>query len=209
MPIRPMVSGVLATWMVTKSDWRGERVEVDQVDVHLAGPLGRDERVVGDQPHPERHRPLGDELADAAEADDAERLVRRARRPPTSSAPTGPATSAAWAWGTLRACASSRAMVCSAAERMFDCGALTTITPRRVAASTSTLSRPMPARPTTTRSRAGRQHLGGDRGGRADDEGVGAGDPRRAAPRGTGRGPRRRRGRRPAAGRGHLRRSSR
>ncbi len=45
-------------------------------------------------------------------------------------------------------------MVCSAAERMLDCGALTTMTPRRVAAATSTLSRPMPARPTTTRSGA-------------------------------------------------------
>ncbi len=63
-----------------------------------------------------------------------------------------PATSAACAWGTLRAWASSNAMVCSAAERMLDCGALTTMTPAEVAASTSTLSRPMPARPTTTRS---------------------------------------------------------
>ena len=35
---------------------------------------------------------------------------------------------------------------------MFDCGAFTTITPRSVAAATSTLSSPMPARPTTTRS---------------------------------------------------------
>src|SRR5438270_9180559 len=52
----------------------------------------------------------------------------------------------------LRAWASNRAMVCSAADRMFDCGALTTITPRRVAATTSTLSTPIPARPTTTRS---------------------------------------------------------
>ena len=43
-------------------------------------------------------------------------------------------------------------MACSAAERMLDCGALTTITPRSVAAATSTLSSPMPARPTTTRS---------------------------------------------------------
>ncbi len=33
-----------------------------------------------------------------------------------------PATSAAWAWGTLRAWASSSAIVCSAAETMFDCG---------------------------------------------------------------------------------------
>ena len=63
-----------------------------------------------------------------------------------------PAFRAASAWGTLRAWASSSAMVCSAAERMFDCGALTTMTPRSVAATVSTLSRPMPARPTTTRS---------------------------------------------------------
>ena len=63
-----------------------------------------------------------------------------------------PSTRAAWACGMLRAWASSIAIVCSAVERMFDCGALTTITPRSVAASTSTLSRPMPARPTTTRS---------------------------------------------------------
>ena len=54
---------------------RGQRVEVDQIDVHLPGPLGGDERVVGDEPHPERHGPLRDELADATEADDAERLV--------------------------------------------------------------------------------------------------------------------------------------
>ena len=43
-------------------------------------------------------------------------------------------------------------MVCSAVVRMFDCGAFTTITPWVVAASVSTLSSPMPARPTTTRS---------------------------------------------------------
>ena len=34
---------------------------------------------------------------------------------------------------------------------MFDVGALTTMTPRSVAAATSTLSRPMPARATTLR----------------------------------------------------------
>ncbi len=61
-------------------------------------------------------------------------------------------------------------MVCSAAERMLDWGALTTMTPRRVAAATSTLSSPMPARPTTTRSESGFQHVGGHLGGGADDE---------------------------------------
>ena len=34
---------------------------------------------------------------------------------------------------------------------MLDCGAFTTITPRRVASSTSTLSSPIPARATTFR----------------------------------------------------------
>ena len=63
-----------------------------------------------------------------------------------------PALSAALAWGTLRACARSNAIVCSAADSVFDCGALTTMTPRSVAAATSTLSSPMPARPTTINS---------------------------------------------------------
>ena len=55
------------------------------------------------------------------------------------------------AWGTLRASASSSAIVCSAAVTMFDCGALATMIPRLVAAGTSTLSTPIPARPTTRR----------------------------------------------------------
>ena len=41
--------------------------------------------------------------------------------------------------------------MCSAAETMFDSGALATTIPRRVAASTSTLSTPTPARPITFR----------------------------------------------------------
>ena len=45
-------------------------------------------------------------------------------------------------------------MACSAALITLDWGAFTTITPRRVAASTSTLSRPMPARATTFRMSA-------------------------------------------------------
>ena len=60
-----------------------------------------------------------------------------------------PAVSAAWACGMLRASARSRPIVCSAAETMFDSGAFATTIPRRVAASTSTLSTPTPARPTT------------------------------------------------------------
>ena len=57
----------------------------------------------------------------------------------------------ALAWATLRAQASMSAMVCSAALTMLEVGALHTMTPRSVAASTSTLSTPTPARPMTRR----------------------------------------------------------
>ena len=63
-----------------------------------------------------------------------------------------PAVSEAWACGTLRASASSSAIVCSAAVTTFDWGALATTMPRLVAAATSTLSTPTPARPIAFRS---------------------------------------------------------
>src|SRR5215475_8743371 len=71
---------------------------------------------------------------------------------PLSSTPVNfdrfhsPALSDAAACGTLRATASSSAVASSAALTMLELGALTTITPALVAASTSTLSRPTPAR---------------------------------------------------------------
>ena len=77
---------------------------------------------------------------------------------PCSSTPVNlarchcPSLSEAIACGMLRASASSSATACSAALRMFEVGALTTMTPALVAASTSTLSSPTPAR-ATTRSR--------------------------------------------------------
>ena len=51
----------------------------------------------------------------------------------------------------LRASESSSASVCSAAVTTLDSGALATTTPRFVAAGTSTLSTPTPARPTARR----------------------------------------------------------
>ena len=54
--------------------------------------------------------------------------------------------SAACACGTFRASARSRAIACSAAESTVDSAAFATTIPRRVAASTSTLSTPTPAR---------------------------------------------------------------
>ncbi len=60
-----------------------------------------------------------------------------------------PSLRAACACGMLRAQAISMATVCSAALSTLLVGALTTMMPRLVAASMSTLSTPTPARPTT------------------------------------------------------------
>ena len=130
-PISPAVSVCLRQVDREEVGLGDDLVERQQLDAHLAGAVGGHERVVGDEPHAERLGPVGDELADAAEADDAERLVGELDALPAGCAPSGRPSSAAWAWGTLRAWASSSAIVCSAAETMFDCGALTTITPRR------------------------------------------------------------------------------
>ncbi len=60
-----------------------------------------------------------------------------------------PRVRAAWAGLMWRAAASIRATASSAALAMLEVGALTTSTPFWVAALTSTLSRPTPARATT------------------------------------------------------------
>ena len=52
--------------------------------------------------------------------------------------------------------------MCSAAETTFDSGAFATTIPRLVAASTSTLSTPTPARPTTFSRVRARDHVRGD-----------------------------------------------
>ena len=64
-------------------------VEVDELDVIWRARSVGHERVVGDEPHPEREGALGDELADAAEADDAERLVGQLDAVPLGRAPSG------------------------------------------------------------------------------------------------------------------------
>ena len=81
--------------------------------------------------------------------------------------------SEASAAGIWRAADSSSANACSAALWMFDVGALTTSTPRSVAASTSTLSSPTPARATIFSLGAALKHLGVDGGGRAHQQRVG------------------------------------
>ena len=121
--------------------------------------------------HAEELGPRGHELADAAEAEDAERLLVDLDAAELRALPL-PSVSDAWACGTLRASASISAIVCSAAETMFDCGALATMIPRLVAAATSTLSTPTPARPMTFRLLGAGDQVGGELGRRADQDAV-------------------------------------
>ena len=48
---------------------------LDELDADLTGPLAAHERVVGDQVHPERRGPLGDQHSHPAQAEDAEGLA--------------------------------------------------------------------------------------------------------------------------------------
>ena len=88
-----------------------------------------------------------------------------------------PPISDACACGTLRASASSSAIVCSAAVITLDCGALATSTPRRVAASTSTLSTPTPGAGDDAQPVGLGQQVGVDLGRRTHQHAVEVGDP--------------------------------
>ena len=147
-PNSPMVSGVFGVWMETKS---ASPTSSSMLTRRTPMARARSWDTKGSKPMSSMPKAW----ARWATSEPARPNPTTPSTLPCSSTPSHfersqrPATSAEWAWGMLRACASNSAMACSATERMFDVGALTTMTPRSVAASTSTLSSPTPARPTT------------------------------------------------------------
>ena len=151
------------------------------VDAELAVALGRHVRVVGDDVHAEAARALGDELADAAEAERSRASSRRPRRRRTSSAATcaraarrAPAGCCARARASARACARRRRR-CSTAARWRRRSRAWSRPRRRRCRS------PMPARPITFSLRAER-----DRSRRRAASRSGSGSPRsRRSARGT------------------------
>ena len=124
-------------------------VEREQLHAELLRAGARDVGVVGDDAHAERLQARGDERADAAEADDADGLLEELGAGVRADASTAPARATACAAGMWRARLRMWPTVSSAAEMMFEVGALTTMTPAVVAALMSTLSSPTPARATT------------------------------------------------------------
>ena len=85
-----------------------------------------------------------------------------------------------------RARDSIRAMVCSATAMVLLVGALTTTMPRRVAASRSMLSTPVPARPTTSNRVPAASTSAVTSGGAAHDQRVIVADHAPAARAGVG-----------------------
>ena len=75
LPTRPTVSLRLGHVDGDEVGLLHEALEAEELDAELAGPVGRDVRVVGHDPHPEPVGPLRHEPPDPPEADDAEDLV--------------------------------------------------------------------------------------------------------------------------------------
>ena len=69
-PIRPEVSAVFGRCTLMKSASREQVLQADEADAELGRPRRGHVGVVGDHLHAERGQPLGDQLADPAEAED-------------------------------------------------------------------------------------------------------------------------------------------
>ena len=112
------VSAVSVRWSETKSDAAKALERLRLFDTQVAKAVGSDVRVVREDAHLERPRPPCNLLADAAEADEPERLVRELEAGEAGapsdllSTPRGPAGRSA----TAR----RRAIVCSAADTTVD-----------------------------------------------------------------------------------------
>ena len=135
-----------------KSQPGEQLVEGPQLDVDRLRHRGRDERVVGLRPPCPKARAAARHLAaDAPEPDHAQPLAAELDTRERLAIPASPPSSRRRPAARLRARASSSARASSAVETRLPPGEFMTITPRRVAASRSTLSTPTPGRPITFR----------------------------------------------------------
>ena len=112
---------------------RARKMDRDEVGLHeqrlerrhhvhaeFARPLLGHVRIEGDDAHPERGQRAPPPSRPRARARRCRRSCRAVRRPDTGSGPSGRHCRAASACGMFRACASSSAIECSAADTMFD-----------------------------------------------------------------------------------------
>ena len=132
-----------------KSASRSSSSSVDELDADLRGAGRLHVGVVGDDLHAEGAQPLRDEDADPAEADDADDLLGELDAGVLAALPLAVLQRGVGLRDVAGRGAAAAPTASSAADTMLEVGALTTMTPAWVAALTSTLSRPTPARATT------------------------------------------------------------
>ena len=159
--ITPRVSSFSGRWSVTKSARASTPSSVSCSTPGLAEAVGRDERVVGDDAHLEPERAACDLLADAAEAEDAERLLGQLDPTPLRALPAAVASAPRAPGGC---CGRARRAGRSCARRPRRCSTRARSRPRCRGASPPRrrrCRRPTPARPITLqvacRPRSGRR----------------------------------------------------
>ena len=116
------------------------------LDAVLERLVGGQERVEAEDRHAEPLRPLGHRQPDPSQADDAQRLAFELRARELGPFPLARLEAVVGLGARSAPGTSSKAMVCSAVEIVLPPGVFITTIPRRVAAATSMLSTPTPAR---------------------------------------------------------------
>ena len=175
LPMSPAVSGVFGRCTEMKSARASSSSSVSSSMPSWRGAGGRHVRVVGDDVRAECGEPLRRPAARCGPDPTTPTVLPKISVPENDDRFQVCSRSDASAGAIWRAAASISARACSAALWIFDVGALTTSTPRAVAASTSTLSRPTPAPGDDLEFGGGGQHLGVDGGRRAHQQRVGLG----------------------------------
>ena len=153
-PIRFLVSGVSGACTVMKSARSNSASSVHQLDAEARRAIRAEHRVERDHVHLQALRAVGDDAADVAHADDRQRLARDLGALELGLLPLAVLDRRGGLTGILRASDISRLSACSAVVTALPVGVFITTTPLRLAAGTSTLSTPMPARPITCRPSA-------------------------------------------------------
>ena len=176
-------------------------VEAHQLDAHVLGPVGGDEGVVGHQPHAEGQGPLGHQGADPAQADHAQGLAVQLDPLPLGALPLA-GHQGGVGLGDVAGLGQQQGHGLLGGRQDVGLGGVDHHHPALGGRGHVDVVEADAGPAHHHQVGAGREHLGGDRGGRADDQGVGPDDGRRPAPRGTVRAGRRPRGRRRPSGPG-------
>ena len=176
-PMRPRVSAFLGRWTVTKSERGHQLVQAHQLHAHVLGPVGRDERVVGHQPHAEGQGPLGHQGPDPAQTDHAEGLAVQLDALPFGALPL-PRHQGGVGLGDVPGLGQQQGHGLLGGREDVRLGGVDHHDPALGGRRHVHVVQADAGPAHHDQVGPGRQHLGGHRGGRADDQGLGPDDGR-------------------------------